>query len=90
MKLRGGRYSNTVAAIFIASSALVRVGAAQEETQTPREAVEQKQTDYNFELLRYTRCRTTAAISGAFLSHRGLGRAQVEAGAIAACNSILM
>jgi len=34
---------NTVAAIFIASIALVRVGAAQDETQTPREAVEQKQ-----------------------------------------------
>ena len=31
------------AAIFIASIALVRVGAAQDETLTPREAIEEKQ-----------------------------------------------
>jgi hypothetical protein len=43
MKRRDGICLWAPAAILIAVLVLVRVGAAQDETQTPREAVEQKQ-----------------------------------------------
>jgi len=44
MKKACNRVRLCVAAIFIASIALVRVGAAQDETLTPREAIEGKQS----------------------------------------------
>jgi hypothetical protein len=66
------------AALFvIVVFALTRIGAAQDETQTPREAVEEKQptTISSFTIYPVTN------YGGDFRSYlTGIGRAQVEAG----------
>ena len=43
MKQCDRKYLHTAAAVFIAILTLARIGAAQDDTQTPREAVEEKQ-----------------------------------------------
>src|SRR5262245_40794186 len=70
-----------VAALFvIVVFALARTGSAQDETQTPREAVEQKQPTTISSFTIYPVPNYGGGFWVALLSHGGLGWAQVKAG----------
>ena len=68
---------SVTAMLVVVFLALARVGAAQDETQTPRQNRGDAATRFEYNI---SGAELRRGFSVALLSHRGLGRAPVEAG----------